>query len=168
MDKISKAIYFNHGSGSTPWGEKIQRLSKVGMSKGFAIESINYIGVEDPEERVKLLLNSSASQIENLVLVGSSMGGYVAAVASKALRPQGLFLLAPAFYMEDYQIQEPYPYARCIALVHGWEDAEVPVENSIKYAQKYNVQLHILHDSHRLIQQIEFITSLFSMFLDQI
>jgi esterase/lipase len=168
MNKISKAIYFNHGSGSTPWGEKIQRLSEVGMAKGFAIESINYIGVEDPEERVKMLLNSPASQFENLVLVGSSMGGYVAAVASKALQPQGLFLLAPAFYMEDYKIQEPWPYARYITLIHGWQDAEVPVENSIKYAQKYNAQLYILQDSHRLIQQIELITSLFSMFLDQI
>jgi alpha/beta superfamily hydrolase len=168
MNKTPKAIYFNHGSESTPWGEKIQRLSEVGIAKGFAIESINYIGIEDPEERVKMLSTSSASQVQKLVLVGSSMGGYVAAVASKILQPQGLFLLAPAFYIEDYQIQEPHPYARYVALVHGWQDEEVPVENSIKYAQKHNAQLYILQDSHRLIQQIGLIASLFSMFLDQI
>ena len=168
MKNIPKAIYFNHGSESTPWGEKIQRLSEIGRAKGFGIESINYMGIEDPEERVNVLLDSPASQVEQLILVGSSMGGYVATVASKTLQPQGLFLLAPAFYIENYHIQEPHPYARLTTIVHGWQDEEIPVENSIKYAKKYNKELHILQDSHRLIQQIELISSLFSMFLEQI
>jgi alpha/beta superfamily hydrolase len=168
MKNITKAIYFNHGSESTPWGEKIQRLSEVGKEKGFAIESINYMGVENPEKRVSMLLNSLNNKFEQLVLVGSSMGGYVATVASKVLQPQGLFLLAPAFYIEDYQIQEPYPYAKFTTIVHGWQDEEIPVESSIKFAKKYNAQLHILQDSHRLLQQIGIITSLFSIFLDQI
>ena len=168
MKKNSRAIYFNHGSESTPWGEKIQELSEVGKEKGFAVESINYTGINDPDERVNVLLNSPCRQIEQLVLVGSSMGGYVATVASKILQPHGLFLMAPAFYMDGFQIQDPQPYSRYTALVHGWQDEVIPVENSIKFAQKHNAQLYILQDSHRLINQKEIVTSLFSIFLDQI
>jgi len=168
MKPISRAIYFNHGSDSTPWGEKIQRLAEVGREKGFAVESINYMGINSPDERVNILLNSPYGQFQQLILVGSSTGGYVATVASKTLRPQGLFLLAPAFYMDGFQIQDPQPYAKYTTLVHGWQDEVIPVENSIKFAQKHNAQLYILQDSHRLIKQTELLTSLFSIFLDQI
>ena len=44
---------------------------------------------------------------ERLILVGSSMGGYVSTVASVSLKPAGLFLMAPAFYMPIGREQNP-------------------------------------------------------------
>ena len=141
MKTISQAIYFNHGSDSTPWGEKVQRLSEVGREKGFAIESIDYTGINDPDERVNMLLNSQCTQVQQLILVGSSMGGYVATIASRMLQPRGLFLLAPAFYMDGFQIQDPQPYAEYTTVIHGWQDKVIPVENSIRFSQKHNTNL---------------------------
>jgi hypothetical protein len=46
----------------------------------------------DPDACVKWLLAMGL----RLVLVGSSMGGYVSTIASQSLKPAGLFLMAPA------------------------------------------------------------------------
>ena len=54
----------------------------------------------DPNQRVEKLFELQPQASENLVLVGSSMGGYVSARASEKLKPQGLFLLAPAIFYE--------------------------------------------------------------------
>ena len=45
------------------------------------------------------------------MLVGSSLGGHVSAAAAAALRPRGLFLLAPAFYMPGFEAYTPQDVA---------------------------------------------------------
>lgn len=92
-------VYFNHGKESGPWGSKITKLVDVARERGFAVESIDYRNLPDAGPRTERLLTSEAGKAERLILVGSSMGGYVATVASAVLKPEGLFLLAPAFYM---------------------------------------------------------------------
>jgi surfactin synthase thioesterase subunit len=159
-------VYFNHGKESGPWGIKIQRLAQVARVKGFEVASPDYSGIMDPEIRVRMLLASPASKAENLILVGSSMGGYVAAVASDALRPEGLFLMAPALNIPGYVFQMPAPYARVTTIVHAWEDEIIPVEDSIHFAQQYKADLHLVHGDHRLISQLPFIAHIFSFFLD--
>jgi alpha-beta hydrolase superfamily lysophospholipase len=42
------------------------------------------------------------SDYDEIVLMGSSMGAYVATVAAETIKPSGLFLLAPAFYLPGY------------------------------------------------------------------
>lgn len=91
-------VYFSHGMESGPFGSKIMALAKVAEKLGFEVESPDYRSTMDADERVKMLLDLNPKANKNLVLVGSSMGGYVATVASKELKPQGLFLMAPAFY----------------------------------------------------------------------
>ena len=168
MSSISKVICFNHGGKSEPWGEKFRYLAEIGKSKGFAVESIDYTDISNPDRRVEKLVDSFPMSIEQLILVGSSMGGYVAAVASEKLHPAGLFLLAPAFFISDYAIQCPTPYSNLTTLVHGWKDEVIPVENSIRFAKYFDAQLHILNDGHRLLRSIPIIPSLFSVFLEQI
>jgi len=46
-----------------------------------------------------------------MVLVGSRMGGYVSTVASPQLEVDSLFLMAPAYYLLGYAIQDPAPRA---------------------------------------------------------
>ena len=94
-------VYFNHGKESGPWGTKITALAAIARQKGFRVVSLDYSNRLDPDIRVEELLNLRLPDSEFTVLVGSSMGGYVATVASQIITPVGLFLMAPAFYLPD-------------------------------------------------------------------
>lgn len=161
---MSGSIYFNHGKESGPWGDKITRLARAAQNHGYAVESLDYSGM-NPEQRIDKLLISDARNANPLILVGSSMGAYVAAVASETLRPKGLFLMAPAFYIQEFEIQEPIPYAEHVTLVHGWEDELIPFENSVRYAGKYKATLHIVESDHRLSDKLDQIAGFFETFL---
>jgi predicted esterase len=163
---MNGAVYFNHGKESGPWGDKITRLADVARGRGFDVESLDYSGM-DADSRVAKLLDSDARAAHPLILMGSSLGSYVAAVASASLRPRGLFLLAPAFYLPDFAIQEPVPHADVVTLIHGWDDELIPFENSIRYANKFKATLHLVESDHRLSSQLPLIASLFETFLAQ-
>lgn len=159
-------IYFNHGRDSSPWATKIERLENVAREKGFAVESLDYTGILDADRRVQILLDSARTDIRPLILVGSSMGGYVASVASEKLEPQGLFLMAPALYMREFAVKDPSPSAETIFIVHGWRDEIIPVDDSVHFARKYRAHLHLLDGDHRLIDRLPTIVELFKLFLD--
>lgn len=161
-------VYFAHGKESGPWGTKITALAQVARAQGFAVESPDYQGIDDPEARVEKLLGLHPSDPNCLVLVGSSMGAYVATVASATLKPAGLFLMAPAFYRDHYRQQAPAPHANLTVLVHGWQDAVVPVEVSQRYAQTYQTELHLIHGDHRLEGPLVTIERLFEDFLRRV
>lgn len=158
-------VHFCHGKESGPWGLKITRLATVAKSFGYAVESLNYSGIDDPAQRVNKLLSSQPA-IPNLILVGSSLGGYVATVASKSLSPVGLFLMAPAIQFPEYADVELIPRAKQTVIVHGWRDAIIPVENSFKLARHFRTQLHIIDGDHRLHEQIGIVEMIFKNFLD--
>ena len=164
---MNGVVYFNHGKESGPWGDKITRLADVARGRGFNAESLDYQGM-DAGARVAKLLKSDARKARPLVLVGSSLGAYVAAVASDKLQPAGLFLMASAFYIPEFKIQEPIPHAGVIALVHGWDDELIPFEHSIRYASKFKATLHLVESDHRLSSQLPLIASLFEGFLAQL
>lgn len=141
-------VVFAHGKESGPWGSKIQHLAYIAGELGFAVESINYQGMTDPQQRITHLLSHHINGAP-LVLVGSSMGGYVSAMACQQLAPTGLFLMAPALYLPDY----PGDPADCPAdtvVVHGWQDDIVPVQSSIDFARPRRAELHLVNDGHRL------------------
>jgi len=161
------AVYFNHGKESGPWGDKIMRLAEVARDHDFNVESLDYSGM-DAEARIARLLASEVSKVHPLILVGSSMGSYVAATASASLNPRGLFLLAPAFYLPDFALQEPVPHADFVTLIHGWNDELIPFENSICYARKFKATLHLVESDHRLSSQLPLIALLFDAFLAQV
>ena len=169
-------IVFSHGKESGPNGAKIQRLAKVGSHAGAQVLSVDYSGMDDPELRVQKLFSYDLPAHDQLILVGSSMGGYVSTVASEALSAKGhpvkgLFLLAPAFYLADvqvtsaYEVYEPKPIAETIEIVHGWDDDVVPVGHSIKFAQRHKAALHILDSDHRLNTVLPQLEVLFGEFL---
>jgi len=161
-------IYFAHGKESGPWGSKISRLAQVAQSRGFRVESPDYSEIGNPDQRVQKLLSLCDRGLDNLILVGSSMGGYVATVASETLAPKGLFLMAPAFYLKGYAQQNPRPHAALTVIVHGWSDEVIPVQNSISFTQSHQAEIHIIDGDHRLTAQIPFLEVLFGNFLDRI
>lgn len=160
-------VVFSHGQESGPWGSKIQFLSGIAARRGFAIRSIDYRGLDDPQDRVALLLEQVPAE-RPVVLVGSSMGGYVSAKASTALCVSGLFLLAPAFGLARYGLDpQPQWQARRTVIVHGWNDDVVPPEPIIELARARRAALHLLGDGHRLAESLETTGVLFEHFLEQ-
>jgi len=160
-----QTVVFSHGKESGPWGAKITAMAGVVREAGIAAQSIDYRGLDDPAERVRKLIEAAAGFTAPLVLVGSSMGGHVSAAAAGVLRPRGLFLLAPAFYMAGYEQYTPQDVACPTAIVHGWHDDIVPVENSIRWAREHAATLHILESGHRLEDRIGEISALLRDFL---
>jgi len=162
------SVIFSHGQESGPWGTKIRAMSERVKALGCNVDSIDYQGIADPTERVEKLIRECSGISEPLVLVGSSMGGHVATAAADALNAAGLFVLAPAYYMEGYEDLTPLPPSMPIAIVHGWHDDIVPVENSIRYARECSASLYLVDGDHRLTDNIEAINDYLGQFIGNI
>lgn len=161
-------VHFIHGKESGPWGLKIQRLAKIADVQNYEVASLDYADLADADKRVERLLDANPVS-ENLILVGSSMGGYVATIASQQLVPKGLFLMAPAFSLPGYYEESyPTPKAEKITIVHGWRDDIIAPSSSFRFAELYRAQLHLINGDHRLHDAIEVIEALFKLFLDDI
>jgi alpha/beta superfamily hydrolase len=158
-------VYFSHGKESGPWGSKITRLAKVAKDQEYSVDSIDYSGIADPDLRVEHLLSLLNNAEEDFLLVGSSMGGYVSLVASEQVDAKGVFLLAPALYMQGYKKQAYNTKSKNVEIVHGWSDDIIPPENSIKFAKQMDCTLHLISGDHRLNSSIEIVEQLFSQYL---
>jgi hypothetical protein len=80
----------------------------------------------------------------------------------------GLFLMAPAFYLQGYANQDPVPRTSKTMIVHGWSDDVVPAQNSIRFARLHACDLYLLDGDHRLNDALPKIAPLFEMFLRQV
>jgi pimeloyl-ACP methyl ester carboxylesterase len=156
-------VVFAHGKESGPWGHKITHLAKTAEARGFDVISPDYSHTQDPAARVQQLLQL-APQARRLVLVGSSMGAYVSAMACEALQPRALLLLAPALYFPGWD-QEPRGIPALTSVIHGWHDAIVPVERALRFAQRHQTELHLLDSEHTLNDQLPLLAQLFDHLL---
>jgi pimeloyl-ACP methyl ester carboxylesterase len=153
-------VCFNHGKESGPWGTKITRLAEVARQQGFAVHSPDYSHSPDPAARVRQLLALQLPRSGPRVLVGSSMGGYVAAQACAALKPDALFLMAPALYFPGWD-EEPEGIPQDTVVVHGWDDDIVPAERALRFASRHHAALHLYRAGHGLSEVLEEIAVLF-------
>lgn len=158
-------VIFSHGKESGPWGSKITKLANIAKALSFEVDSIDYSNIMSPDERVKKLNNYLINETQPYILVGSSMGGYVSLVATQTNQLLGVFLLAPALFMPDYQYQTYTTAIDNIEIVHGWSDDIIPVEHSIKYAKLAQCTLHLIDGDHRLKTSLEQVVELFESFL---
>ncbi|MFO7981902.1 MAG: hypothetical protein R6V08_00430 [Desulfuromonadales bacterium] len=165
---MQPTIFFAHGKESGPWGSTIRALASVAREKGFPVESPDYSETFDPETRIRKLLYLAGRAEGPLVLVGSSMGGYVSTIAADQLHPIGLFLMAPAFYLPGYAHQDPLPVTNPTVIVHGWNDEVVPVDYAILFARRNRAELHLLESDHSLTNHLSVLQVLFGNFLDQL
>lgn len=159
-------VCFAHGKESGPWGHKITRLAEVAKRLGFDVISPDYSQSHDPGVRVAQLRDLRPLGTP-LVLVGSSMGGYVSAMACDGLKPDALFLMAPALYFPGWDA-EPAGIPSLSAVVHGWHDDIVPVERGIRFARTHAAELHVLDAEHTLNARIDTIALLFEHFLGRV
>jgi surfactin synthase thioesterase subunit len=119
----------------------------------------------DPAVRLEQLVTACSGEGRPLLLVGSSMGGWVAAEAAQRLGALGVFLIAPAVYMPGYPSQEPVVPREHTDIVHGWDDEVIPYENAVRFARLRQCSLHLVQGDHRLSARIPLLCDLFDAFL---
>jgi pimeloyl-ACP methyl ester carboxylesterase len=153
-DRQVTTVIFSHGQESGPWGTKIKAMAGMVKELGCSADSIDYQGIADPTERVKKLVGACKGIDDTLILAGSSMGGHVATAAAEQVNAVGLFVLAPAYYMEGYEELTPPPPGIPTCIVHGWHDDVVPPDNSIRFARQCSAELHLIDGDHRLTDNV--------------
>jgi pimeloyl-ACP methyl ester carboxylesterase len=162
---MSRHVVFSHGKESGPWGRKISALAEVARSEGYDAHSVDYRGLDEPRARVAKLVDFCKELSGDLVLVGSSLGGYVAVASASLLHARGLFLMAPALYVSGLPELRSAVVDCPASVVHGWRDDVVPYEHSMRFAQTCKAALHLLESDHRLHNQLRVIQYLFEYFL---
>ena len=158
-------VYFAHGRESGPWGTKIRALAKVAEALGCQVFSRDDTDTRDPDLRTNRLIEEVRTIDGPVVLVGSSMGGYVVTAASRVVQPLGLFLMAPAIGMPGYSEPMPEPHARELSIVHGWGDDVVSLETVLEFARTYQAMMHIVPAGHALVEQLDWLKRCFADFL---
>lgn len=161
-------VHFAHGKESGPWGSKITHLAQIARDHGCDVDSLDYSGIVDPSRRAYKLVAACINETRPLILVGSSMGGWVATEASRQLKPLGLFLLAPAFYLPGYPETAPICEPGNIEVVHGWRDDVILFEHSIRFGRSQACTVHLVDDDHRLAEKLDELGRYFALFLERI
>lgn len=163
--EVGRHVVFSHGKESGPWGRKISALAEVARSEGYEAHSVDYRGLDDPRQRVARLVDVCKELSGELVLAGSSLGGYVAVASASLLHARGVFLMAPALYMAGLPELRDGVIDCPAAVVHGWRDEVVPFEHSVRFAKAHHAALHLLESDHNLHSQLRVIQYLFEYFL---
>ncbi|MDQ2069242.1 alpha/beta fold hydrolase [Natronospira bacteriovora] len=163
MDAV---VYFAHGKESGPWGSKITYLARIAGEHGLDVVSPDYSQHSHGHDRLSALLALLAEEARPFLLVGSSMGGWVSAMAACRVPPLGLFLMAPAFDMPEHDTAT-LPADVPSWLVHGWEDDIVPVDQSINAARERSGHLLLVPDGHALAGSARAIRRHFRHFLNE-
>jgi predicted esterase YcpF (UPF0227 family) len=164
---MTPTVYFLHGRDSSPLSVKIQRLSAIATSLGWKVVAPDLSATKDPDLRVTLFLDIAEQKGAKSVIVGSSMGGYVALMASKVLKPDALLLLAPALNLDGYREAAPIPVAGETTIVHGWNDHLIDQATVFEFAADHLSTLHLVNDDHTLQQTLPFIESVFRSILNR-
>ncbi len=164
---MAATIYFAHGKESGPWGRKISALAAVADARGYVVESPDYRFTMDPDQRVAHLLELQPQRQGPLILAGSSMGGYVSAVASGSLRPAGLWLMAPAVDVPGYDA-DTTPLADVVEVVHGWRDDIIPCDLVIAWSRRNAARLTLLDSGHTLNDHVSWLQRRFAAFLEEL
>ncbi|BDQ37360.1 hypothetical protein SYK_17200 [Pseudodesulfovibrio nedwellii] len=154
-----------HGSLSHPWGAKSKALAATAKELGLSMEAPDFQNIENADERVEHLVKRLKALDGPPILVGSSMGGYVAAAAARHVKTKGLFLLAPAFYLQGYALHVFTNLPKKLTVIHGWTDDVVPVDNSLRFAKTHKANLHVFNDTHRLENSTDRLCAIFNRFL---
>lgn len=153
MAEPDHLVVFANGRRVSRQSTKVTQLSDVAARCGYAVLIPDFSFSNDPRARIAHLLALQPRAARTLVLVGASMGAYVSAMACALLRPQALFLMAPALYFPQWN-EEPEGIPARTTVVHGWRDAVVPVERGQRFAQRHRAALHVLDAGHTLNEEL--------------
>ena len=164
-------IILSHGSDSGPDATKVSVLAAFAESLGWKTQRPDYRSDDlaghagSVDRRLQRLLAAIDTLDAPPVLVGSSMGSFVAGLASLQRPVAGLFLLATPSEIPDYR--QPFGLAEGVPtlLYHGWRDDVCPPEGMVAFAAKHRLPLFMVDDDHRLSDSVDRIVEQFGLFL---
>ena len=160
---MTPIVYLLHGRDSNPQGLKIRHMTTIAKQCGWKVVAPDFTATKDPDERVRMFLEISQEHNNSkCVIVGSSMGGYVALVASVTVKPAALLLLAPAVNMNGYREENLQPVADETTIINGWNDELIEPSSVLKFAALHRTMLHMVDDDHVLKQSIPLLESVLS------
>jgi len=167
---MTNIVYILHGRDSSPESPKCRLLAAAARRRGWKVVIPDYRDLKSADERLRRFVDEHVDDERpgKVILVGSSMGAYVALEASAAMSADMLLLLAPAIYLPGYDVLDPVPHARRTVLVHGWCDDVVPPSFAVRFADRHKCELHLLDDTHDLGSSHAFIEELFGSMLDRL
>ena len=160
----------SHGLNSSPNATKVSMLARVAEAQGWSHDRPDYSDIDagadvrDVSRRLARLRERAAAAEAPLLLVGSSMGAYISALASLDVKPIGLFLMAPPVGLPGY----PQPLDAAVVpiqVIHGWHDELIPAHEVVDWCQKRSAPLLMLDDGHRLERHVGRIADEFARFL---
>jgi predicted alpha/beta-hydrolase family hydrolase len=167
-------IILSHGSDSSPDATKVSALAALAQSLGWDTQRPDYrhddargLTASVAPRIARLRATIEASEVAP-VLVGSSMGAFVSALASLDVPVAGLLLLATPPVIPGYPrplaLREGVPSL----LVHGWRDEVCPWQGVQAFAASQRVPLLMLDDDHRLLDSMDILKTQLRHFLDHL
>ena len=136
-------ILFLHGLESGPHGSKYQALKKMFGD----VLAPDCTGIEDEEQRLRIIQQALKAEKDPVLVVGSSMGGLMALLLNQANpdKVAGMVLCAPAIHRPaaeglDFETLPP------TIVIHGRADTVVPFSCSAVFGDR----LIAVDDDHRL------------------
>lgn len=164
-------IFLSHGLESGPDSTKIQALKAAAETfDNVQAHAIDHRSSKDPTVRLAQMndaIAASGAASENIILAGSSMGGWVCAQTSAQTPVLGCFLLAPALALPDYPESSPRIQAQHVQIIHGWDDDVVPVMPVMELARQQALPALMLPDGHRLENSLGTVVEEFRAFLSR-
>jgi pimeloyl-ACP methyl ester carboxylesterase len=165
-------ILLSHGSDSSPEATKVSTLAALAEARDWRTQRPDY-----REDDARGHAGSVAPRLARLnaaiadckappVLVGSSMGAFVSAVASLEHPVAGLFLLATPEAIPGVETALDVRQDVPTLLVHGWRDEVCPLDGVYSFAARRQLPLLVLDDDHRLGSSLPAIERQFALFLD--
>lgn len=163
-------VFLSHGLESGPDSTKVTALkAEAETFAGVTAIAVDHRSTNDPVTRMKQMraaIDESGAQPENIILAGSSMGGWVCAQTSEDTPVLGCFLMAPALNMKDYPGSSPEIRARHTQIIHGWHDDVVLPMPVIELAMDQDLPLLGLPDGHRLQNSLPRLVTEFRRFMN--
>lgn len=163
---LTKTVFLFHGSESSPRSRKMSAMAAIARRCRWKTIVPDHSGIFDPDERVRRFLEDHEKPSGQVVMAGSSMGGYVALEASRNFAPDALLLLAPAVYIDGYANQDPRPGCDRVTVVHGRGDTLIEPSLAVRFSDQFATELHLLNDGHDLGASVPFVEQTFKRILE--
>ncbi|MCX7513568.1 alpha/beta fold hydrolase [Frateuria hangzhouensis] len=165
-------ILLSHGSDSSPEATKVSALAALAEARGWRTQRPDYRQDDarghaaSVAPRLARLHAAIAGCEAPPLLVGSSMGAFVSALASLEYPVAGLFLLATPEAIPGVDTALDLRQDVPTLLIHGWRDEICPLDDIYTFAGRRQLPLLVLDDDHRLGGSLPAIERQFALFLD--
>ncbi len=160
----------SHGLESGPQATKVSALAEAAEALGWSSERPDYRDLDASKDirevhtRLARLRERCNAAPRPLVLAGSSMGAFIAALATREVECVGLFLMAPPIRLPDFPLRlDAARIPTCI--IHGWDDELIPADDVTRWAHARRDELILVNDSHRLSAHVDYCAAQFARFL---